>query len=297
MEEWCVAPGPASREFAELFANRINVPLLNIEFTTFPDGESKIRVIEDVRNKRVIMVQSTYPPTDVHIMQALMLSYKISQDGGEVYALIPYLGYARQDKEFLKGEVVSLAVIARLLRSVGVKRLITVDIHSSEGLGYFPFPAYSVSAIPAIAKYINEHYNLNTPVVISPDFGASTRAEGLAQLINSEYIVLSKKRDRLTGEVSIEDRTLNLEDRDVVIIDDIISTGGSVQKATLLLKKYGARKIITACTHPIMVSNALERITSAGVEEVIGTNTIPSPVSKVDVTPIVAEYFKSIMSR
>ncbi|MDW8045501.1 MAG: ribose-phosphate pyrophosphokinase [Nitrososphaerota archaeon] len=294
MSKWFIAPGPASKEFAELLACRMHAPLINVEYTTFPDGESKIRVIGDVRNKRVIMVQSTYPPVDVHIIQALMLSYKLSQDGGEVYAVIPYLGYARQDKEFLEGEVVSLALIARLLRSVGVKRLITVDIHSSEGLGYFPFPAYSISAIPALAEYVNEHHRLNNPIVVSPDFGASARAEGLAKLIDSEHIVLSKKRNRITGEVSIEDRALNIEGRDVVIIDDIISTGGSVQKAALLLKRSGARKIIALCTHAIMVSGALEKIISAGVEEVIGTNTVPSAVSKVDVTPLIAEYFSSL---
>lgn len=295
MASWMVAPGPASKELGEQLAKRLSLPMVEVHSTVFPDGECKIRITGDVRGKRVIVVQSTYPPTDTHLLQALMLSHRVSQDGGEVYALIPYLAYARQDKEFLQGEIVSLAVVSRLLRAVGVKRLVTVDIHSVEGLGHFSFPAYSVSAIPALAEYVKQHYSLHQPIVVSPDFGASARAEGFAKLLSSEHIVLRKTRDRVTGEVRVEEERLEVEDRDVVMVDDIISTGGSVEKAAKLLKKHGAGRIIVACTHLVMVRGAMERISKAGVEEVIGTNTIPHPSAKVDITPLIAEHFTSIM--
>lgn len=281
-------------EFAHGLAKALGADIVDIDSKVFPDGESKIRILSDVRNISVILVQSTYPPVDSHLMQALFLGHRLSEEGAEVHALIPYLAYSRQDKEFLKGEVVSLGVVVRLLRAVGVKRLITVDIHGVEGLGYFSFPAYSVSAIPLLADFFRTSFALKSPVAISPDFGASARVEAFAKALSSQFVVLSKKRDRATGEVQMETKGFDAAGHDVIIVDDIISTGGTVQKAASIAKSNGARKVYAACIHPLLVQGALEKIRAAGVDEVIGTNTVPSPVSKVDVTPAVVSYFQSL---
>lgn len=281
-------------EFARGLAQALGAEIVDVDFKAFPDGESKIRILSDVRNASVILVQSTYPPVDRHLMQAFFLGHRLSEEGAEVHALTPYLAYARQDREFLKGEVVSLGVVARLLRAVGVKRLVTVDIHGVEGLGYFSFPAYSVSAIPLLAEYLRTTFEPKSPVVISPDFGASARAEALAKAMASQFVVLTKTRDRVTGEVQTETKSFNASGRDVIIVDDIISTGGTVQKAAVIAKSSGARKVYAACVHPVLVPGALEKIRAAGVEDVVGTNTIPSPVSKVDVTPALVSYFHSL---
>ena len=289
-----MAAGPASLDIAASLSAKLGAKMLTIEVTDFPDGESKIRVVEDVRNKKVIVVQSTYPPVDKHLMQLLVLSHKLSEDGADVYAVVPYLGYARQDKEFLKGEVVTLGVIARLMRSVGIKRLVTVDIHSMKALGLFSFPVYSTSSIPLLADYIGKNFELQKPIAVSPDFGSSTRVEAFSAVLNCEHVSFRKTRDRKTGEITTEEQALELIGRDAVIVDDMISTGASVAKCAQLLKKYGARKVIATCAHAVLIGGAADRIATAGVDDIIATNTIPSKYSKVDASPLIASYFEML---
>lgn len=293
MSKWLIAPGPASKELGVEVARRLGLDVLDLELTIFPDGESKIKIGRDIQRDSVVIIQSTYPPVDRNLMQLLFAAHKLSEMGAEVYAFVPYLAYARQDKEFLKGEVVSIAVVARLMRAAGIKRLDTVDIHSVNALAYFAFPAHTISAIPLLAEYLKKHYRLKDPIAVSPDLGGAARVEGFASIMRIEHLVLKKARDRVTGEVSLEDIKVSLEGRDAVLVDDIISTGGSIEKAAKLLYKKGARKVYAACTHPLLLGDALERLKKAGVE-VIGTNTVPSAVSKVDISPICASHLSTI---
>jgi ribose-phosphate pyrophosphokinase len=294
LSDWLVAPGPASLDVAANLSAKLGAKLLKVEATDFPDGESKIRVVDEARNKRVIVVQSTYPPVDKHLMQLLSLSHKLSEDGADVYAVVPYLGYARQDKEFMRGEVVTLGIIAHLMRSVGIKRMVTVDIHSIQALGLFSFPVYSCSSIPLLAEYIRSNFDLQKPISVSPDLGSGTRVEAFAAVLKSEFVSFKKKRDRVTGEIFTEDQNLNLMGRDAIIIDDMISTGGSVAKCAQLLKNHGAKRVIAACAHPVLVGGAADKLKQAGVDDLIATNTIPSRYSKVDVSPLIANYFEML---
>jgi len=179
------------------------------------------------------------------------------------------------------------------MRSVGIKRAVTVDIHSVQGMGLFSFPMYSVSAIPLLAEYISSNYKLSNPIAVSPDLGSSNRVEAFAAVLNCEHIALKKTRDRITGEVKTEEKDLKLSGRDALIIDDMISTGGSVEKCAQLMKRHGAEKVIAACSHALLVGGAVERLEAAGVDDIIAANTIPSKYSRVDVTPLVASYFKT----
>ncbi|HZW55044.1 MAG TPA: ribose-phosphate pyrophosphokinase [Nitrososphaerales archaeon] len=292
-KEWVVAAGPASLDLGASLSASLGAPLAKLTTIDFPDGESKIRIEGDLRNKSVIIVQSTYPPIDKHLLQLLLIAHKLSEEGAEVSAVIPYLCYARQDKEFLKGEIISLGVISHLMRSVGIKRAVTVDIHSVQGMGLFSFPMYSVSAIPLLAEYISSNYKLSNPIAVSPDLGSSNRVEAFAAVLNCEHIALKKTRDRITGEVKTEEKDLKLSGRDALIIDDMISTGGSVEKCAQLMKRHGAEKVIAACSHALLVGGAVERLEAAGVDDIIAANTIPSKYSRVDVTPLVASYFKT----
>ncbi|MEM2883289.1 MAG: ribose-phosphate pyrophosphokinase [Nitrososphaerales archaeon] len=293
MPDWLIAPGPASRELGEEVARRLGLDLLDLELTIFPDGESKIKIKRDVQRSSVVVIQSTYPPVDRNLMQLLFIAHKLSEMGAEVYAFVPYLAYARQDKEFLKGEVVSIAVVARLMRAAGIKRLDTVDIHSINALAYFAFPAHTISAIPLLAEYLKTNYSLREPIVVSPDLGGAARAEGFASILKTEHLILKKARDRVTGDVSVEDIDVSLEGRDAVLVDDIISTGRSIEKAATLLYKKGVKKVYAACTHPLLLGDALQRLAKADVE-IIGTNTVPSVVSKVDVAPLCASHLSTI---
>ncbi len=294
MDERVVLPGPASKELGEAIARRLATPLLPYEVKVFPDGETRFRFLEKVSGKTVLLVQSTYPPADHNFFQLLLASYHLSQEGAKVHAVVPYLAYARQEKEFTPGEVVSLGVVSRLLRSGGVSRLTTVDIHSAEGLSLFAIPTYSVSAIPSLVAYVKRNFRLTLPLVISPDFGGSKRSEAFASLLQVSFLQLSKKRDRVTGEVEVESSKLDVEGRDVLIVDDVISTGGTIRAAATILHDAGASRIIAVCSHPLLVEGAIEILESAGVKEVVGTNTVPSKVSKVDVSEPIADHLKTV---
>ena len=219
--------GPASEDFGKTLAKRLGLPLLSVTVKEFSDTETRFKVEEEVHGTSILLVQSTYPPVDRNYMQLFLAAHHLSQEGAKVHAVIPYLGYARQDKQFMPGEVVSLGVISHLLRTCGVLRVTTVDIHSAVGLALFAMPTYSVSAIPILAQYIKKNMNLSSPVVISPDFGSSKRTEAFATIYGAEHLQFAKERDRVTGEVRIDAGEMNVKGRDVVIVDDMISTGAT----------------------------------------------------------------------
>lgn len=294
MPDRLVFAGPASKEFGNALAQRLNLPTLSVEVKEFSDTETKYRFEENVSGTSILLVQSTYPPVDKNYMQLFLAAHHLSQEGARVHAVIPYMGYARQDKQFLKGEVVSLGVISHLLRTCGVMRVTTVDIHSAEGLALFAMPTYSVSAIPSLAQYVKKNLKLESPVVVSPDFGSSRRTEAFAALYGAQHMQFAKERDRTTGEVRVETGKMEVEGRDVIIVDDMISTGGTVRAAAEKLRAARAGKIIVTCVHALLIAGAYERLLEAGVDEIIGTNTVPSKVSKVDATEPLAAYLRTV---
>jgi ribose-phosphate pyrophosphokinase len=289
-----VFPGPGSEEFAQSLAKRLNLPILTVNVREFSDTETRFRIDENVRGTNILLVQSTQPPVDRHYMQLFLAAHHLSQEGAKVHAVMPYMGYARQDKQFVRGEVVSLGVISHLLRSSGVSRVTTVDIHSAEGFALFSMPIYSVSAIPSLAQYVKKTLKPTNPVVISPDFGSSKRTEAFATVYGAPYLQFSKERDRVTGEVKIDAGSLDVEGRDVIIVDDIISTGGTIRAAAEKLRRAKAGKIVVACVHALLIADAYDRVIAAGVDEVIATNTVPSKVSKVDATESLASYLRTL---
>ncbi|MGP8124539.1 MAG: ribose-phosphate diphosphokinase [Nitrososphaerales archaeon] len=294
MTEKLVLAGPASEDLGRSVAEKLGLSLLKAEFKVFPDGETRFTSEERVAGKNVLLVQSTYPPVDSHLFQLVLASHHLSQEGAKVTAVVPYLAYARQDKEFLPGEGITLGVVAHLMRSVGVRRLITVDIHSAEGLSLFSFPVYSVSAIPSLAEYAKSELGLSDPVVISPDLGGSRRTEAFAQLYGARFLQLSKTRDRVTGGVELKDARLQVKGKEVVIVDDIISTGGTIAAAAEVVRKQGAKATVAVCVHGLFVGEALLELQKAGVKTIVGTNTVPGPFSKVDVSDALVAHLKTL---
>ena len=289
-----VLAGPASEDLAKSLAARMETELLKGEFKTFPDGESKFTCDGKVSGRRVFVVQSTYPPVDQHLMQLFMAAHHLSQEGAKVTAVVPYLAYARQDKEFLPGESVTLGVISHLMRSAGVRRLVTVDIHSPEGLALFSFPIHSVSAIPSLADYARKTMNLKNPVVVAPDFGASKRTEAFASLYGAKLLQLSKSRDKVTGEVTVKKQALEVKGKEVMIVDDVISTGGTVAAATEMLLGEGASQVYAICVHGLFVGDAAHKLEKAGVKTILATNTVPCGYSVVDVSEPIASHLMTL---
>ena len=294
MAEKLVLAGPATEELGLSLSEKLGLPLLGAEFRVIADGESKFTLHEKVEGKSVFIVQSTYDPVDQHLFQLLLASHQLSEAGAKVTAVVPYLAYARQDKEFLPGEGVTLGVIAHLMRSMGVRRLVTVDIHSAEGLALFSFPTYSVSAIPNLVEYVRTELGLKNPVVMSPDFGGSKRTEAFAQLYGAKFLQLNKTRDRTTGGVSLKESKLDVDGKEVVIVDDIISQGDTVKAAAEAVLKQGARQALAVCVHGLLVGDALQKLEKTPVAPIICTNTVPSRFSRVDVSDALASHLRTL---
>ena len=283
-----VIGGNASKGLAKRIARRLKAKYVDVDTRTFPDGESKITFRHNLKKSVVLVVQSTYPPVDTNLLQILSIISEVKKISSKIYAIMPYMGYARQDRQFLNGEIVTMSVVAKMLQAAGAKKAIVVDIHSKTALRHFKIPTENVSAIPELAKYLKK-LKLKNPVVVSPDTGGSLRAKKFADVLKSDFIVLKKSRNRKTGKVSIQSTKADVKGKDLIIVDDIISTGGSVVKATQFLKKQKCKRVFVVCTHGLLVGDAEKNIKKAGVTQIISTNTIPRSISKVDVSGVIAQ--------
>lgn len=284
-----VISGKASEDLAKKLSKKIRAKYIKSELTVFPDGESKITISSKPKKGRIIIVQSTFPPVDSNFIRALTLISKAKQYSPKVIAVIPYLGYARQDKEFLPGEVVTIKVIANLLKASGASKIIIVDIHSKIALKQFKISSKNVSAVPHLVNYFKK-LRLKEPLVVSPDLGGASRAKEFAKYFGTKYITLKKQRDRKTGKVLIKSSNLKeVKGRDLVLVDDMISTGDSIIKAAQFLKKQKCKRVFVACTHALLMNNAEKKIRKAGVSQIISANTIPGNTALVDVSGIIAK--------
>jgi len=283
-----VIGGNASKDLAKRIARRLKAKYVDVDTRTFPDGESKITFRHNLKKSVVLIVQSTYPPVDTNLLQILSIISEVKKISSKIYAIMPYMGYARQDRQFLNGEIVTMSVVAKMLQAAGAKKIIAVDIHSKTALRHFKIPTENVSAIPELAKYLKK-LKLKNPIVVSPDTGGSLRAKKFADILKSDFITLKKSRNRKTGKVSIQSTKADVNGKDLIIVDDIISTGGSVVKATQFLKKQKCKRVFVVCTHGLLVGDAEKNIKKAGVTQIISTNTIPRSISKVDVSGVIAQ--------
>ena len=289
--KFAVIAGSASKDLGKRIARRLKAPYVEAKTRVFPDGESKITFGRIPKNSVILVVQSTYPPVDTNLLQALSIISQARKVSSKIYAIIPYMGYARQDRQFLSGEVVTMSIVARMLRSAGAKKIVVVDIHSKIALNHFKIPKENISAIPELAKYF-KRMKLTDALVVSPDMGGALRAKRFASLINTDFIALKKSRNRKTGKVVIQSSKVDVRGKDLILVDDIISTGGSIVKAAQFLKRQKCKRVFVACTHGLFVGDAEKKIKNAGVSRIISTNTIPRNTSKVDISGVIADSIR-----
>jgi len=284
-----VIGGNASEDLAKKIAKKLDAKYLKSNLRIFPDGEGKITINGKPKKGKIIVVQATYPPVDSNLIQLFSLISKAKQYSSNVIAVIPYFGYARQDREFLQGEIITMKVLAKIFKGLGLSKIIIVDIHSKLAINHFKIKSKNVSAVPQLVKYFKK-LRLNEPLVVSPDLGGSQRAKDFAEIYGTNFIALKKQRNKKTGKVLIKSTNLNeVKGRDLILVDDMISTGGSIIKATEFLKKQKCKKVFVACTHALLRDNAERKIKNAGVSKIISANTIPGNTSVVDVSEIIAK--------
>lgn len=281
-----VIGGSSSRGLAEDLAKELGVGLLQATSKRFPDGERYVRLETEELDREVVIVQNTHP--NGSIVELLLIQDAAARLGAtKITNVIPYFGYARQDKLFNKGEAISAQVMAEHVE-MRANRVITVDIHSSEALKWFrKAAATDVHATSCIGSHFKD---AGIDLVLSPDEGAAERAESVARILGCDWDYLVKTR--LSGtEVRITPKRLDAKGRSVLIVDDIISTGGTIEAATKQLRSLGARRVTAVCTHGLFTMGALERLQKC-CGQVLSTNTLESEVSKISVAPAIAEALR-----
>ena len=272
-----VVLGPASQDLGRKVADLLKSRIVSVIFKTFPDGESYLRLDGDVKGEEVVIVQTTGPPQDAHIMQLFLMVDAAKDLGAErVTALVPYLAYSRQDKRFLLGEAISIETFIKLIEASGTDRFLTVNIHKEGVLKKFSIPAENLSAITLLAEHF-KNKGLAGAFSLAPDKGALELAKEADRVLDGGCGWLRKERHRLTGEIRVEEKRFNIEGRDVIVFDDIISTGGTIAAAVKMLKTQGAKRVYAACAHPLLVGEAQGRLCKAEPKKSLAPTAFPAP--------------------
>jgi ribose-phosphate pyrophosphokinase len=287
-----IVTGTASKDLGDKISNLLGYQTVPIEFKRFPDGEMYLRFTGEVKDEDIVIVQTTGPPQDENLVQLLLLVDTARDLGARsVIAVVPYVAYGRQTQRHRPGEAISANTVFKLLKNAGVDFLITVDFHSPEILKTFGNSVQNISAIPSLAHFMMQN-NLEGAFSLAPDKGAIKFAKTASKIIKGDYGWLEKKRDRVTGEVIFELKDLDVKSKSAIVFDDIISTGSTMIHAVTALKKQGAKKVYTACVHPLLIDDAMEKLVRAGAMKIIGTDSIQSSVSVVSIAPAITEALR-----
>lgn len=284
-----IIPGPASQELGKNIAKQLKARISPIEFTRFPDGESRIKFECSVEDDDVVIVQTTGPPQNENLIQLfLMVDNAKDLKAKTITAVVPYFAYARQDQRFRPGEAFSLKTIVILLKTCGVERILTVNSHNPAILKTMPIRIQDLSAIPLLAEYYKNR-GFSNAVSLSLGKKGLDMAIEANNVLKGGYDYVPTHRDRTTGAVALEEKTLPIKRKDVVIFDDIISSGGTVIKAVAYVNGQGAKTVNVACVHPLLTEEVKGKILNAGADQIIATDSVQSPISVVSVAPLIAE--------
>ncbi|MGI0069476.1 MAG: ribose-phosphate diphosphokinase, partial [Nitrosopumilaceae archaeon] len=224
MTDFTVIGGPSSEQLAKKIASKLKSKFIGCELRAFPDGESKV-TLRGKPSGRILVVQSIYPPVDSNLLRCLAITSQARAFSSHVYVVIPYMGYARQDRQFLPGEIITMELIAKMFKAAGATKVMVIDIHSITALEHLQIPAKNISAVEELARHFKK-MSLNSPLVVSPDKGGIERAKNFAKFLGVDYIALEKHRYKKTGNFSIKSKALDgVKYREIIIDDDMISTG------------------------------------------------------------------------
>lgn len=303
MKDFLLFSGSSNRPLAETVAKELGITLGKVELTRFADGEMRPWIQEDVRDKTVIILESLSYPMDEHIMELVLMGDAIRRSAPKkVVAVVPYLGYSRQDKQHRVGEPVSTRVIAKFIEISKIKEIITVDLHNDAIVGFFQIPVTHLSAMEVLTGQIQK-LKLKNGIVVSPDVGGVKRARNMAYALNLPMAVMEKKRflDRRDKTEAV--RIIgDVKGRDAIVIDDMIASGSTIAGGAPALKEAGATTVTFAATHAVLAGPAVERLGSPAINRVILTDTIAIPKEKqfpkltiVSVAPLIAKTIGSMV--
>lgn len=295
-----VISGNSNRGLAEEICRYLDIPLGDASVGRFPDNEISVKLNVDVRGTDAFVIQSTCPPVNDHLMEMLILiECLVRASAQRITAVVPYFGYARQDRKDESRTPITAKLVANILEAAGANRVLTIDLHAAQIQGFFGIPVDHLYARPVITKHFKS-LHLEDPVVVSPDVGGIRLARGYAKVLGARLAVVDKRR---TGpdETEIGFVIGDVKGRTAILSDDMISTGGTISEAARIVLEKGAKEVYITSTHPVFCGNAVEKIAQVGAKGVVVTNTIPLGSAKeipglkqVSVAPLLGEAIRRI---
>lgn len=294
--------GNANRPLAEEISRLLDIPLTETDVKRFADGEISVTIQESVRGKDVYIIQPCSPPANDHLMEILIIIDALRRaSAGRINVVMPYYCYARQDRKEKSRVPITSRLVADLLSVAGTERLVVCDLHADQIMGFFNFPVDRMQAMPIIADYIMCHdFDLENLVVVSPDVGSTKRSRALAERLGVPLAIVDKRRPK-DNVAEVMNVIGEVEGKDVIMIDDIVDTAGTLVGAANALKELGANKIFASCTHALLSGPAVERIKNSAIDKFIITDTIPLPEEKkldkievVSMAPILSRVIRRV---
>ena len=294
--------GNSNKKLASKIASKLELELSPVEIFVFPDGEKRIRIQEKVLDEDCVVIQSASIPPDENYMELFIMIDALKRSGAKsVKAIIPYLGYQRQDHVFREGEAVSLEVIAEILKAVGMTEAYSFDLHSPKIPDVFSVPLHHLSALPLFAERIKKDFNLDEIVLVSPDMGGIRRIKQISEMLgNIPFATVTKNRDLASGEINDSDLDGDVRDKTAIIVDDMISTGKTMVEAAEMLIENGAVKVFVFATHPVLARDSAKLLQHSRIERIFATDTIDVPsyslfpkLEIISIADLAAEALKS----
>ena len=274
MTGYMLFSGTANIELSKEISKYLEQPLSLAKVTRFSDGEINIKIKESVRGKDIFIIQSTSAPANANLMELLIMVDALKRSSAKsITAVVPYYGYARQDRKAEPRVPISAKLVANLMETAGITRVVTVDLHASQIQGFFDIPVDNLYGAILFNEYVKSK-NLKNPIVASPDIGGVARARYFAKTMGLDMVIVDKRREK-ANHSEVMNIIGDVTGKDVIMIDDMIDTAGTMVKAASALKKKGATSVMACCTHPVLSGPAYERIENGELDELVITNTIP----------------------
>jgi len=297
MRGYKVFSGTANPEFSKSVAKYLTIPLSEAMINRFSDGEINVQISESVRGRDVFIIQSTCAPANANLMELLIMTDALRRSSANsITAIVPYFGYARQDRKAAPRVPITAKLVANLFQTAGIDRVVTMDLHAGQIQGFFDIPVDNLYGSIIFKDYL-QRKNLKNPIIASPDIGGVSRARNFARQLGLEIVIVDKRREK-ANESEVMNIIGNVEGKDVILIDDMIDTAGTIVKAASALKAKGASSVMAFCTHPVLSGPAYERIEKGELDELVVTDTIPltQECSKITVLSV-ANLFSEVIRR
>ena len=304
MENQLIFSGSSNIKLSESIVKKLDKKLGDISLSTFSDGEISVQINENVRGKDTFVIQSTSAPAEKNLMELILISDALKRASAKsITAVMPYFGYARQDRRVRSARVpISARVIAEMLESVGISRIITLDIHSEQIQGFFSFPVDNIYTSNIMSKVVSGKYNVDDLQVVSPDTGGVLRARSVAKTLGVQDLAIIDKRRERANESEVLNIIGDIDGKVCIVPDDMIDTAGTLSNASHALKDKGAKEVIAFITHPVLSGNAIENINSSAIDKLIVSNSIDigdkskkcPKIDVFDVSEVLSEAIKRI---